>query len=123
MNREDALYRYGIPCLIFFKIKSPCSACDEFRPVWEDLCEDRLFQGKINFVIYSFGTDPNNGKTYSVGKEYEPIINEYGKIPIFLIHLPQDEGIIDLGHGPSPRTFDTMKQTIISALSSTKYRL
>jgi hypothetical protein len=123
LNRRDALYSVGIPCVIFFKLKSKCSACDNFMPIWRQLTNDPLFHGKVSFIVYSFGPDNVSGKYFHVAPEYKELIDGYGHVPVFIIHLPFDQEIIDLGHGPSERTFENMKETVVSALSTTKYKL
>lgn len=129
MNRTDALYKVGIPCVIFFKLKSPCQHCDNFMPIWQRLCTDPDFKGKLAFIIHSFGQDPLTKKVHRLIPEYQDIIDNEKGVPAFVIHLPHDGDIIDLGNGPigpdrkGVLTFDAMKHTIIRALSDTKYAI
>jgi thiol-disulfide isomerase/thioredoxin len=122
LSRRDALYKYKRPCVIFFKLKSKCAACDSTLPIWERLCADPTFNGKVVFIVYSFGEDPISKNNYQVAPEYTNIIGSYKEVPIFLLHLPNDT-IIDLQHGPPVRNFENMKDVIIDALSTTPYRL
>jgi len=114
--RENALYKLGIPCVIFFKLKTKCSACDEFTPIWEQLCSEPRFMGKVMFIRYAFGEDPATGRYHHLNDTYKSIVDKYQRVPVFIIHLPHDKGIIDLGIGPRVRSFENMRDVIIRAL-------
>lgn len=123
MDRKQALYTSRIPCFIFLKSKAKCPACDSFFPIFKELSSDQDFAGKVNFVIMSFGEDPTTKKSHQLPPEYQQLIDNNPNVPLLVLHLPNDEMIIDLGNGQhrNGRTVATMKDTLISALKGTKY--
>lgn len=124
MQRKTALYQNNTPCFVFLKRKDRCDACEQFMDVFDRLSTDPVFANKLAFILMSFGQDPTTGKTLSLPEEYQVLINNNPRVPMFLIHLPNDQEIIDLGNGnPNGRDFESTKRAIIKALSFTPYKL
>lgn len=124
MQRRTALYQNNIPCFVFLKRKDLCEACEKFMPIFEALSRDPRFINRLAFIVMSFGQDLTTGKTLPLADEYQPLITNNPRVPLFLLHLPNDQEIIDLGNGnPNGRDFESMKQAIIKALSLTPYKL
>jgi hypothetical protein len=121
ISRREALEVYRIPCFIFVKLKTPCAPCDNFMQIWTELCTDPIFDRKVAFVIHNIGPDPATGGSFQPAEEYKQIIDNNGKVPLFILHLPpnannKEHTIIDFANGPEIRTVETMKSAIINAL-------
>lgn len=124
MNRKEALYEKNIPCFILLKPRDECPACTNFFPIFRELSANQRLDGKVNFVIMSFGRDPVTGKEHHLPKEYQVLIDNNPNVPLLFLHLPNDT-IIDLGNGqhPAGRTEVNLLATIVEALKGTEYRV
>jgi hypothetical protein len=104
----------GKICFIFFRLKdSLCPACQQFRPIFKQLCSDNELTKKISFVEYLFGEDPNTKIIYDIKKEYKEYIEN---VPHFLMHFPNGK-IANLLSGPPGRDFDSMKFVLLDAIT------